>query len=108
MMRRSVVLGFFVSLGVAVGLFHLKYKVAEQERHLAKISQEVYQTDESIHLLQAEWSYLNEPGRLQKLAETHLGLSTSETVQLVTFQQIEEFSKPKDPLDITKLIEAKY
>lgn len=108
MMRRSVVLGFFLSIGVAVALFQLKYKVSEQERQLANVSQKIYQTEEAIHILQAEWSYLNEPGRLQQLAEKHLKLMTSESIQLISYQQIEELCKLTEKTEFSSITPVKY
>lgn len=90
MMGRTVVFGFILSLGIAVGLFQLKYSVAEQERRMTEISSEIYQIEEAMHILQAEWSYLNEPGRLQTLAQQHLSLAPSETIQLVGYDAIDK------------------
>ena len=108
MISRSVILGFSLSLVVAVGLFQLKYKVSEQERHLTRVSQEIYKTEEAIHILQAEWSFLNEPGRLQMLAEKHLKLTSSEPIQLISYQQIQELCVSHKRTGFASITPAKY
>jgi cell division protein FtsL len=108
MISRSALFGVVISIGVAVGLFQLKHKVTEQERELARIHTKIYTTEEAIHILQAEWSYLNEPGRLQKLAEKHLKLKPSETVQLVVYENIHELTKPRTGTGFGELKPAKY
>lgn len=107
-MRRTVFLGFIISLCVAVALFQLKYQVAEQERQLTTLSNEIYQTEEAIHILQAEWSYLNEPGRLQMLAEKHLSLAPAETVQLVSYDNVGKLYQNHIGTVDERLVVARY
>ncbi len=108
MISRSALAGIIISICVAVALFQLKHKVNEQERELARVHSKIYTTEEAIHILQAEWSYLNEPGRLQMLAEKHLKLSPSEPVQLVSYKDIPELTKPRKGSDFGELKQAKY
>lgn len=108
MISKSALLGLLVSGCIAVGLFQLKHKVTEQERELAKIHTKIYTTQEAMHILQAEWSYLNEPGRLQKLAEKHLKLMPSEAVQLVRYENLDDLSKPRKGTAFGELLPAKY
>lgn len=108
MMSRSALFGIFMSTCVAIALFQLKHKVNQQERELARVHSKIYTTQEAIHILQAEWSYLNEPGRLQALAEKHLKLLPSETVQLVAYKNINELTKPRKGTGFGELKPAKY
>lgn len=108
MISKSALFGILVSTCIAVGLFQLKHKVNEQERELARIHSKIYTTQEAIHILQAEWSYLNEPGRLQMLAEKHLKLTPSEAVQLVTYENIDDLSRPRKGTAFGELKQAKY
>ena len=68
---------FWVALiGVmAFGLFQLKYAVQAREDELARLSRELIASEETIHVLHAEWSYLNRPERLAALAARHLDLA---------------------------------
>jgi cell division protein FtsL len=108
MISRSALFGVLISTCIAVCLFQLKHKVNEQERELAQIHSKMHKTQEAIHILQAEWSYLNEPGRLQKLAEKHLKLAPSDAVQLVSYENIHELTKPRKGTGFGELKEAKF
>lgn len=107
-MPRSIFIGAFLSLCMAVGLFQLKYKVADQERQLAQLSKDIYQTEEAIHILQAEWSYLNDPQRLQRLAKKHLRLEQAETIQLVKYEQMDQLYKDKKGTAAEQLVQARF
>lgn len=58
----------------AVGLYLVKYNVQNVQREVAGLKKELAQEKESLHLLNAEWAYLNRPQRLEQLASRHLDL----------------------------------
>ena len=53
----------------AFGLYLVKYSVQEVQRDVAKLEAKLAKEKETVHLLEAEWAYLNRPERLRKLAE---------------------------------------
>ncbi|WP_259780656.1 cell division protein FtsL [Aestuariispira ectoiniformans] len=53
----------------AYALFYVSYRVEGMEDQLAQINHQILKEQETIHVLQAEWSYLNNPDRLQKLTD---------------------------------------
>lgn len=59
---------------MAFGLYQLKHAVQRSEDKLARLERELITSQESIHVLRAEWSYLNRPDRLSRLAGRHLAL----------------------------------
>jgi hypothetical protein len=59
---------------MAFGLYQLKDAVQRSEKELARLERELITSQESIHVLRAEWSYLNRPDRLSALAGRHLAL----------------------------------
>ena len=59
---------------MAFGLYQLKDAVQRSEKTLAQLERELITSQESIHVLRAEWSYLNRPERLRELAGRHLAL----------------------------------
>lgn len=59
---------------VGFGLFRLTYEVQGLEDELARLNRSILEEQEAIHVLEAEWSYLNRPARLEKLNDRHLGL----------------------------------
>ena len=74
MMRRPVLLLIGTIAVVGFGLFRLTYEVQDLEDELARLNRTILEEQEAIHVLEAEWSYLNRPARLEKLNDRHLGL----------------------------------
>ncbi|MCW5774225.1 MAG: hypothetical protein KIT16_21460 [Rhodospirillaceae bacterium] len=62
----------FASMVFAV--YHLKGQVEEREKELARVERAIQDERETIQLLRAEWSYLNQPERLRRLAASRLDL----------------------------------
>lgn len=60
---------FFLSI---VGLFKVKLYVQSLNRELIKIKSEINLVQSDIKVLQAEWSYLNNPKRLASLVKKYL------------------------------------
>ncbi|TAN71305.1 MAG: energy transducer TonB, partial [Magnetospirillum sp.] len=69
---------------IGVGLFFVKHEVKDQERHLNALTAEIQRNQETIHILRAEWSYLNDPARLRALSEKHLGMHPVLPAQVAT------------------------
>jgi hypothetical protein len=59
---------------MAFGVFQLKLAVQPVEEEFARLSRDLLASEETIHVLHAEWGYLNRPDRLAKLADSHLAL----------------------------------
>ncbi len=59
---------------VGVGLYFVKHEVRDQEARLAELNREILTNQEAIHVLKADWSYLNDPARLRLLSEKYLGM----------------------------------
>ncbi|WP_185961383.1 hypothetical protein [Telmatospirillum sp. J64-1] len=74
MIRGITLLWAVIAVVLGVGLFMLKYEVQEQEDHLARLNRDIRAHQESIHVLRAEWAFLNDPARLRELSQRHLGL----------------------------------
>lgn len=78
---------FFVFMMLAAvvamaALFQVKHEVQQQERRLEALNEQILRDQETIHILKAEWSYLNDPQRLARLAERHLDFKPMETAQV--------------------------
>ncbi len=88
-MSRFVVLIWLIAIVVgALGLFHVKYQVQRLEAQLDLAQRSILHRQEAIHILKAEWSYLNQPGRLSDLAERHLGLVPLDSSRLVRLDDL--------------------
>ncbi len=84
MMRRTTVLFIFLAAALSLALFSLKYQVQDLEDEFVVLNRSIMAERRAIHVLEAEWSYLNDPERLGALAARHLGLRPVEPEQLST------------------------
>ena len=88
MSRLAAILWIFSAAMIAVVLFLLKHEVQSLERELQMVNRQVIADQEAIHVLKAEWSFLNQPARIADLAQRHLQLQPLETVQIIEFDQV--------------------
>jgi cell division protein FtsL len=94
MMRLAALFWLTVAGIVALFLFHVKYEVQHLEEELQMTHRQIIEEQEAIHILAAEWSYLNRPERIGNLAKEHLGLQPPETRQLASLAVLPE--RPED------------
>jgi len=81
-MRRVTILWFLIAACLGVALFLLKYEVQDREERLAAIHREILANQEAVHVLEAEWSYLNRPSNLENLVRRYLDLVPLDTTRL--------------------------
>ena len=84
MIGRTTLLWLALAAAVVFGLFHVKYEVAALEEELNRLNIATLREQNQIHVLEAEWSYLNRPSRLEELAERYLTLKPLGPHQLTT------------------------
>lgn len=88
-MRRFVIFCWLAAGTVtALILFQIKHEVRELEEEVAGIQRGILDNQEAVHVLEAEWSYLNSPARLGALAERHLGLAPIPAERVVGFEDL--------------------
>lgn len=83
MLRALNVVLVVVVLGLAFVLYSLEHRMRAGERALAKHDHEIGQEREMIRLLEAEWSYLTRPSRIERLAREHLAMGPLVPPQVV-------------------------
>ncbi len=94
MIRPATALWIALAGVIGFGLYHLKHQVQALEDELFRVNRTILAEQEAIHVLHAEWSYLNQPSRLQALASRHLDLQPMKPSQLGTLD-----SQPRLPGD---------
>ncbi|HJM51757.1 MAG TPA: hypothetical protein QGF63_18190 [Alphaproteobacteria bacterium] len=75
MRRPLTIAAVLLAALMAYGLYNMKYEVKGLEGRLTGLNRQLLEQDEAIQVLRAEWSYLNRPARLQRLAQRHLELA---------------------------------
>ncbi len=74
MIRIATWLWVAIAGAMGYGLYQLKHEVIALENDLFRLNRQIVQEQQNIHVLKAEWSYINQPARLQALALRHLDL----------------------------------
>lgn len=97
-MRRSRFLLIITAFCAGFGLFRVKYQVVALEKSHKEITKSIAETKESIHILKAELTHLNDPARLQKLAMTHLNFKALKPNQIIV---VDELPKQKTEIKIS-------
>lgn len=72
LVRPSIALGLVTIALSAFGLFQIKYEVQQMKKDLTQTYHQLKVEKQALHILQAEWSHLNQPERLEYLANTYL------------------------------------
>lgn len=85
--RWFIFMGLLIVL-IGITLFHVKYKVVGLEQELAFTNKKIIESRQSIHILKAEWEHLNNPQRLQHLAQKHLNLIPFDQTHYIVLSQI--------------------
>ena len=82
MRSRATLFWIFLAALVGFGLFHVKYKVQELEEELGRLNADIMREQESLHVLRAEWAFLNRPERLEDLNTRFLHLGPLTPAQI--------------------------
>ncbi|MBI3452690.1 MAG: hypothetical protein HY057_07665 [Rhodospirillales bacterium] len=82
MIRLSTALWLLLAGLIGWGLFHLKYQVRALEGEYTRLNRQILNEQQALHVLRAEWSYINQPQRLAELARRHLDLQPMRPTQL--------------------------
>jgi len=97
MTRLTIALTVFLAIALSIGVFRITYQVDELEQELSELNKQILEEQETIHILKAEWSYLNDPNRLEDLARRHLGLEAMQGNQLVNMDMFDKQLLPAPP-----------
>lgn len=90
MMRILNVLVIAALVAAAGYVYRIKFEATQQAEHAAKLRREIARERDSIATLRAEWTKLDNPERIQGLAQRHLTLKPVESIQYVDFAKLPE------------------
>ena len=66
----------------------MKNSVYRLENELRQINQDIQTDIETIHILNAEWSKLNNPARLRALVANHIALNPIKAEQIINYSAL--------------------
>jgi len=90
MIRHTTVLFILLAGALSLVVFGVKYQVQDLEHELSTLNRDIKAHERSIHVLNAEWSHMNNPKSLKELAERHLGMQSIQTKQLAEWPALDE------------------
>jgi cell division protein FtsL len=89
-------------VGVAAYVYDVKYHTGRLNRQAQELARQIDRERDGIATLRAEWSGLNQPARLQQLAERHLThLRRFQVAQIGLPHEL-----PERPLDLGIFLES--
>lgn len=96
-MKRFVIFCWLLAASAtALILFQIKQEVRSLEEEIATTQIDILRDQEAVHVLEAEWSYLNSPARIAALAERHLGMSPIPAERVIGFDDLPLPGAPED------------
>jgi hypothetical protein len=95
MISRTSIVAILVLGSAATGLYQLKYDVAALEERAQALTALLDSERQALHVLNAEWAYLNKPERLAELAERHLDLVPLVADQIIPLEAIPRRAPPQ-------------
>ena len=104
MLKKPTFLISVSTLITMIFLFRIKYEVQTLEQLRERLKSEIGQVKESLHVLNAEWSYLNDPKRLQNLCAKYLPhlkpVNSNQLITLTDMTQAGGRSESDENLDV--------
>jgi cell division protein FtsL len=87
----------FVNICLVLGLvalayviYQVKYQARGLDTEIASIGKKIDEERDAIAVLRAEWSLLNRPERIERLAQKYLKLAPAKPLQLVTVDTVSD------------------
>ncbi len=74
MIRPTSLILMVLAAAAGGALFQVAFEVSELDDELAQLNRDIRTDRDAIHVLRAEWSFLNQPERLEELTRRHLDL----------------------------------
>jgi hypothetical protein len=88
MIRLGTIAWLLLVAASGYAMFQVKYEVAKLEDQLARLDRGIAQSREATRVLGAEWSFLNQPARLDQLAHRYLDLHPLLPAQLASIDSL--------------------
>ena len=96
MIGKSSLIWFALACLASAILYHTSYQVQAEADRLASLRRQIGQQQQSIQVLKAEWAYLNDPKRIERLAAEHTALKPIKGTQIAGFEALP--ARPGQPL----------
>ncbi|MGE3528977.1 MAG: hypothetical protein AB7G54_06065 [Methyloceanibacter sp.] len=78
----------FGLVALACVIYQVKYQARGLDAEIRALTNEIDEERDAIAVLRAEWSLLNRPERIERLAQKYLKLAPAKPVQIVTLDTV--------------------
>lgn len=85
-------------IGSAAYSYRVKYHSIALAHEMARLKKEIDKTKNEIAEAKAEWQVLNNPDRLQKLADAHTHTTGMKVTQIIRWSDLPNRPPPSDPI----------
>ncbi|MEP4380320.1 MAG: hypothetical protein ABJ215_15865 [Alphaproteobacteria bacterium] len=82
MIRPTSLILMVLAAAAGGALFQVAFEVSELDDKLAELNRDIRNDRDAIHVLRAEWSFLNQPERIEELTRRHLDLLPATGAQI--------------------------
>jgi hypothetical protein len=83
----------------AVDVYKIKFESTVQAERVAKLRAEISRERDAIAALRAQWAQLDNPGRIQVLAQRHLPLKPIDPAQIDMLDRLPERPPASTPIE---------
>ncbi|MGH6866020.1 MAG: cell division protein FtsL [Methyloceanibacter sp.] len=97
----------FVNICLVLGLvalayviYQVKYEARALDTKIASLNKEIEGERDALAVLRAEWSLLNRPERIERLARKYLRLEPAQPRQLVILDEVEDGDFGRGEVDL--------
>lgn len=97
---------FALIVAASYGLYMVKWQVHDLKRQNMMAEAQIAEQTEALHILDAEWAYLNRPDRLRNLTEKYLALEPEAGQQMVDITRLMEVPEAVQTAEADSLIEG--
>lgn len=90
--RVSTLLWMLAVAVAAFGLYMVKYRVQAVQAEIAQVTRQLEEEREGLNVSAAEWAYLTQPGRIQRLSEKYLRMQPAKTGQMAGMEALDSLN----------------
>ena len=88
-------------VALAYVIYQVKYEARALDEEIVSLGKQVDQERDALAVLRAEWSLLNRPERIERLAQKYLKLAPTQPRQLVTVDTVSDRDFDRSRFEIT-------
>jgi hypothetical protein len=98
MIHRLNIILALTSVAVLVAVYGLKYSVEEVAKSKTALERQIVKQQGELSLLQADWSYLNQPAHIQPIVDRHQDVLKLQTIKQAQFGSLADIPmRPVQP-----------